>query len=66
MWAVTQDALVRECEVYCTMALTLQPFSESGLVSQSEFPARVFLRGILFEISRDSNLMYQAYSPKGF
>ena len=33
VWKVTQDALVRECEVYCTtanststIALTLQPF----------------------------------------
>ena len=39
---VTQDALVRECEVYGTMALTLQPFLESGLSSQSKASARVF------------------------
>ena len=37
VWTVTQDTLVRECEVYCTtadststMALTLQPFLEAG------------------------------------
>ena len=30
------------CEVYCTTALTVQPFLESGLYSQSESPASVF------------------------
>ena len=82
MWTVTQDALVRECEVYCTTALTSQPFlegesvlfhfsisTENGLVHfsfsiQNRQPA--FLRGIPFEISHDSNLMYRAYSHKRF
>jgi len=32
----------RECEVYCTTALTLMPSLESGLSSQSKSPARVF------------------------
>ena len=49
VWSVTQDALVRECEVYCTTTLTLQPLLESGLSSQSELPAHVF-RGIPFEV----------------
>ena len=49
VWTVTQDALVRKCEVYFTTALALQPFLESGLSSQSELSARVFC-GILCEI----------------
>jgi hypothetical protein len=38
VWTVTQDALVRECEIYCTTALTLQPFLESRIV----FSVRIF------------------------
>ena len=54
------------CEVYGTTALTLQPFLESGLSSQSEASARVFLRYPFLRFLRDSNLMYRACSPKGF
>jgi hypothetical protein len=32
VWTVTQDALVRECEVECTTTLTLQPFLEGESV----------------------------------
>ena len=32
VWTVTQDALVKDCEVNCTTALTLQPFLEGESV----------------------------------
>ena len=56
-----------------TLRLMLQPYfyNQDCLFSpncQSAFfcADRIFLRGIRFEISRDSNLMYQACYCKGF
>ena len=47
VWTVTQDALVRECEIYYTTALTLQPFLEGESVLlrfNQKSPACVFSR----------------------
>ena len=42
VWTVTQDALVRECEVYCTTALTVRLSSNQGYVF-SPNPAQINL-----------------------
>ena len=47
-------------------SLQIQTRFLSTIVFSVQIASPRFLRGIPFEISRDSNLMYRAYSPKGF
>jgi hypothetical protein len=52
VWAVTQDALVRECEIYCTTALTLPPFLEDESVLQHFEPKIASLQFLAVSLLR--------------